>query len=85
MIPSTREVVGLPNQILHRRAEAPAGERRSQRMERADRESRLGNEAVAGWPRMPEGARVIDASDRGSDIRESIASEVAAPSRVRRH
>jgi hypothetical protein len=78
VIPSTREVVGLFQQILHRRAAVPAGERRAERIARADRESRLWKEAVAGLPPLPEGLRVIDVSDRGSDITEYIAYEVAA-------
>jgi hypothetical protein len=77
VVPATRQVVGLMNQILHRRADVPRGETKRQRQQRADRESRLWKQAVEGLPPMPAGVQVTDVSDRGSDITEYIAAEVA--------
>lgn len=77
VIPALREVVGLLGQILHRRADAPAGESRARRAARPDRESRLWKQAVAGLPPIPAGVRVIDVSDRGSDITEYLFYEIA--------
>ena len=78
VIPATREVVGLFNQILHKRAVVPAGETKAQRSKRSDRESRLWKQAVIDLPALPPGVRVIDVSDRGSDITEYIDYEVEA-------
>ena len=78
VIPATRQVVGLFNQILHKRAQAPKGELRKTRAERPDRESRLWTQAVAGLPAMPPGIQLIDVSDRGSDISEYLCHAVAA-------
>jgi len=76
--PSTRAVVGLFHQILHRRAKVPKGETKKQRAARKDRESRLWKEAVVNLPVFPAGIEVIDVSDRGSDISEYIAYEIKA-------
>jgi hypothetical protein len=77
--PGTREVVGLLNQILHKRAKAPKNEKRGERRVRKDRESRLWRQAVeqleASAP-MPAGVRVTDVSDRGSDVTEYIEYEI---------
>ena len=78
VMPETRQVAGLLNQILHRRAKVPAGESKKSRRDRADRESRLWKQAVAGLPAMPPGVAVTDVSDRGSDLTEYLAYEVAA-------
>jgi hypothetical protein len=78
VIPSTRQVVGLLNQILHKRARVPKGETKSKRQARADRESRLWKRAVSDLPAMPPGVVVTDVSDRGSDISEYICHEVSA-------
>lgn len=78
VIPQTRQVVGLMNQILHKRARVKAGETKAQRRKRADRESRLWKEAVMNLPPMPAAVQVTDVSDRGSDITEYIAYEVGA-------
>jgi hypothetical protein len=76
VIPSTRQVVGLFNQILHKRAKVPRNESKSKRRKRADRESRLWKDAVVNLPALPPGIEVIDVSDRGSDITEYIDYEV---------
>lgn len=78
VIPSTRQVVGLMGQILHKRAGVPRGESKQARRSRPDRESRLWKRSVAQLPTMPPGVTVTDVSDRGSDITEYIAHEVAA-------
>jgi hypothetical protein len=78
VIPATRQVVGLFNQILHKRARVPKGESKAKRLARQDRESRLWTRAVADLPPMPPGVAVTDVSDRGSDLTEYICHEVAA-------
>lgn len=78
VIPQTREVVGLMNQILHRRARVRPGETKAQRRRRPDRESRLWKQAVQSLPAMPAGVHVTDISDRGSDISEYIGYELSA-------
>lgn len=77
VIPATRQVVGLMHQTLHRRADVPRGETKARRCQRADRESRLWKDAVASLPPLPPGVAVTDISDRGSDISEYIAYELA--------
>ncbi len=78
VIPSTRQVVGLLNQILHQRAWVPRGESKKKRAARSDRESRLWKQAVADLPALPAGIVVTDVSDRGSDISEYICYEISA-------
>src|SRR4051812_26605144 len=78
VIPATRQVVGLFNQVLHKRARVPKGESKQKRLARPDRESRLWTRAVAGLPAMPPGVVVTDVSDRGSDLTEYVWHEVAA-------
>jgi hypothetical protein len=81
VIPETRQVLGLLNQILHQRVQVPpGGESRLVRKARASRESRLWKQAVLELPAMPEGwqGKVTDVSDRGSDITEYIGHEIAA-------
>lgn len=70
-----REVLGLANQILHRRATAPPGETREQRRRRADRESRLWEKGSAALPPAPPGRLWVDVCDRGADITEFLAYE----------
>lgn len=78
VIPATRQVVGLFNQILHKRARVPKGESKKKRQARKDRESRLWKQAVADLPPMPPGVVVTDVSDRGSDLSEYIWHELSA-------
>ena len=78
VIPATRQVAGLMNQILHKRARVPKGESKRKRQARADRESRLWKAAVIDLPAMPPGVVVTDVSDRGSDISEYIWHEIQA-------
>jgi hypothetical protein len=78
VIPQTRQVVGLFNQILHKRARVSKGESKSKRRARPDRESRLWKQAVSDLPALPPGIVVTDVSDRGSDLTEYIAYEIQA-------
>jgi len=78
VIPSSRRVVGLFNQILHRRADVGKNRSKKDRIASLDRESRLWKDAVADLPDMPDGIEVIDVSDRGSDLTEYIAHEIKA-------
>ena len=71
-----RQVLGLFNQILHKRGHTPKGEKRAARRKRKDRESRLWKDAAAALPAMAQGMKVIDISDRGSDIIEYLDFEV---------
>jgi len=78
VIPSSRRVVGLFNQILHRRADVGKNRSKKDRIASLDRESRLWKDAVVDLPGMPDGIEVIDVSDRGSDLTEYIAYEIKA-------
>jgi hypothetical protein len=78
VIPSSREVIGLLNQILHKQAKVPKGETKNQRKARPDRESRLWKQAVVNLPVFPPGIVVTDVSDRGSDISEYLWHEISA-------
>jgi plasmid stabilization system protein ParE len=79
VIPETRQVIGLLNQILHQRVKVPkGGELRAVRQARASRESRLWKTGVMDLPALPVGVAVTDVSDRGSDITEYLWHELAA-------
>lgn len=71
-------VLGLANQILHRRPQAPKNETEAQRRERGDRESRLWIKAAEAIGPAPAGARCVDVSDRLSDTFEYMAFEVTS-------
>jgi hypothetical protein len=70
--PQTRAAVGLVNQILHVRADVPAGETKEQSRQRKSRESRL-------WPdgtrSLPGDRRLIVVCDRGGDTFEELEHE----------
>jgi hypothetical protein len=76
VIPATRQVVGLFNQILHKRAKVVPAESRAARRQRPDRESLLWKQATENLPQLPEGVEVTDVSDRGSDVMEYIEHEI---------
>ena len=79
VIPETRQVVGLINQILHQRATVPKGsETPAEAKQRASRESRLWKRGVMGSPAFPEGVQCTDVSDRGSDVTEYMSYEITA-------
>ena len=71
--PEMGTVVGLANQILHTRAEAPKGESVADRRERESRESRLW---VQGTQDLPARRQIVDVCDRGSDTFEFLEHEV---------
>jgi hypothetical protein len=73
--PSRREVFGLAQQILHRRAKVPAKEGVKAKRQRRDRESRLWSTAVATLGTPPPGAHWLDVADRGADVFEFLATE----------
>jgi hypothetical protein len=70
--PESRQAVGLVNQILHVRVEAPPGETKAQSRQRQSRESRL-------WPdgtrELPQDRQLIVVCDRGGDTFEELAHE----------
>jgi hypothetical protein len=70
--PQTRQAIGLVNQILHVRAEAPCGETKEQSRQRKSRESRL-------WPEgtrdLPGDRRLVVVCDRGGDTFEELEHE----------
>jgi hypothetical protein len=68
-----REVIGLTNQILHCRAEVPAGETQAQSRQRASRESRLW---LAGTASLPADRNIVDVCDRGADTFEMLEDEL---------
>ena len=86
--PERREVLGLANQILHRRrcrekrakksAKKPREGVKAKR-ERADRESRLWVRGAAAVGPAPEGRRWVHVADRGSDGFEFLAYFVQNP------
>jgi Transposase DNA-binding len=72
VLATTREVLGLANQVLARRDKVGKGESRQARRDRQTRESRLwkrGSEAVGP---APEGTLWVDVCDRGADVFEYI-------------
>jgi hypothetical protein len=73
--PQRREVLGLANQILHRRAKVKPGEGIKAKRERRSRESRLWSAAVEELGPAVPGVQCIDVADRGADIYEFLATE----------
>lgn len=71
--PQTRDVLGLCNQVLHRRAQVPKSETRAQRNQRKSRESRLW---IQGTQPLPGHWQFIDVCDRGADTSEFLKHEV---------
>jgi hypothetical protein len=70
--PRSREVIGLANQVLHRRAKVPKGETKAQSRAREDRESRLWLEGVQG---LPADWKLVDVCDQGADTTEFLEYE----------
>jgi Transposase DNA-binding len=66
------EVLGLIDQILHRRDEVPEGETLPESRDRPTRESLLW---VRGTRHLPADARLIDVADQGSDTFEFLEHE----------
>lgn len=71
--PARREVLGLVQQILHRRVAVGKKEGVKAKRERRSRESRLWSRAIETLA-TPAGAKVIDVADRGADIFEFLAT-----------
>jgi hypothetical protein len=82
--PQGREVVGLVNQILHRRPHVDPNETLTERRARTDRESRLWLKGTAG---LPGAWRFIDVADRGADTFEFLEHEAQSGRRfvIRSH
>jgi Transposase DNA-binding len=66
------EVLGLWDQLLHRRDEVPDGETLTEHRDRPTRESRLW---VLGTRHLPADARLIDVADQGADTFEFLEHE----------
>jgi hypothetical protein len=71
--PEQNEVIGLANQILHRRRRVGRKEKVKAKRERRDRESRLWIDGVAAVGPAPEQACWVHVVDRGADTFEFLA------------
>ena len=71
--PKQREVLGLTNQILHRRPTVRKKESVAAKRSREDRESRLWLE---GTQALPSNRKIVDVCDRGADTFEFLEHEV---------
>ena len=71
--PATRDVIGLCNQVLHRRAKTSKTETNAQRRKRKSRESLLW---LKGTEPLPGDWQLIDVCDRGADTFEFLEHEV---------
>lgn len=67
-----REVLGLANQITHKRRRVPKGEGQKAKREDPQRESRLWKRALADVPLPPEDRLWVHVCDRGADAFENI-------------
>ncbi len=74
----TGEVLGLVDQILHRRDEVPDDETLPEHRERETRESLLW---LRGTEHLPADAKLIDVSDQGSDTFEFLEHELKSSRR----
>jgi hypothetical protein len=71
--PERREVLGLVNQILHRRRPVGGKEKVRAKRNRADRESRLWPDGLAAVGPAPASGCWVHVADRGSDSFEFLA------------
>jgi hypothetical protein len=71
--PQRHEVLGLANQILHRRRPVGAKEKVRAKRERRDRESRLWIDGLAAVGPAPDGCCWVHVADRGADTFEFLA------------
>ena len=71
--PRTRQVIGLCNQVLHRRANVRKDETKTQKRNRPNRESLLW---LKGTQVLPNDQKLVDVCDRGADTSEFIEHEV---------
>jgi hypothetical protein len=74
----TREVLGLCNQVLHRRATVSAKETTAQKRKRASRESLLW---LKGTDPLPSDPKIVDICDQGADTFEFLEHEVRSKRR----
>ncbi|MEK6237821.1 MAG: IS4 family transposase, partial [Planctomycetales bacterium] len=70
--PETRRVLGLCNQVLHRRATVPKNETLAQKRKRESRESLLW---LRGTKPLPANRRLVDVCDQGADTFEFLEHE----------
>ena len=75
VVAESREVLGLANQILFNRPHVPKDEKKSERLRRANRESRLWTQGSEAIPAAPAGCQWIDVCDRAADITEFLDFE----------
>jgi hypothetical protein len=68
----TRSVLGLAEQVLHRRVEAPLEETLAEHRSRATRESLLW---IKGTLHLPHERRLVDVADQGADTFEFLEHE----------
>jgi hypothetical protein len=75
--PKKKEVLGLVNQRLHRRVAVGKNEGIKAKRRRLSRESRLWTQAVLDIGPAPAGSLWVDVADRGADLFEFLANEMA--------
>lgn len=73
--PSRHEVLGLANQILHRRKRVGRREKVKAKRERLDRESRLWWQGVTAIAAAPADRLWVHVADRGGDTFELLANQ----------
>jgi Transposase DNA-binding len=71
--PTRHEVLGLANQILHRRRHVGRKEKVRAKRERTDRESRLWMDGLDAVGPAPDDCRWVHVADRGADTFEFLA------------
>jgi hypothetical protein len=76
--PERHEVIGLVNQILHRRRHVGRKEGVKAKRERADRESLLWTAGLAAVGPAPAGVDWVHVADRGADTFEFLARTMTA-------
>ena len=74
--PQNRQVLGLYNQVLHHRANVPAGETVAQKRERESRESLLWLQGTKPENAVPSSWKLVDICDQGADTFEFLEHEV---------
>ena len=70
--PKNRDVIGVCNQILHRRIKVPKNETAAQRRKRKSRESRIW---LQGSAVLPADWNIVDVCDQGADTFEFLHHE----------
>lgn len=73
VVAKNRRALGLYNQVLHHRADVPAGETNAQKRKRESRESLLW---LQGTEPLPADRKLIDVCDQGADTFEFLEHEV---------